>query len=206
MATITETATFAPELQLWQLRMRPDNTPVDRGRPIGRITWFASHNTAAKITTNVVELAVSLTVPTRQFAYRLINPSWAILETDADAVADVNDWHDVSTLTVPTTDQTIIHTLGKPAGAVASTITNLFVSLEYLAGPVRGDGGTGPYHTRTHLEDPFLPASPMIWRVINTTANACGVMTFTSHMWAYVYTIEQYRQGSIWTSPPVGSA
>lgn len=200
MATITEAATFAPVVELWATPMRPDNTPVVAGMPIGRVKWFSTFNTAAKITTNVVELAIACTVPLN-YAYRLMNPNWTIFETDADAVNDIQDWTDVGSITVPTTEQTLIHSLCKSDTTFQQTITNLFGSSEYLPGPSSADS----VHPNVRLQDPWLPLSPLIFRVVNTTANACGVMTWQSQMWAYMYTVEQYNQGGIWTANPIGN-
>lgn len=182
--------------------MRPDNTPVKQSMPIGRVTWFDSFVTAAKITTNVIELAVSVTMPLRQFAYRLMDLSWSMVVTDADALNDMNDWEDFAFLTIPTNlDPAPTVNMGKSNTIGQATITNLFSSQEILPGQ-----GAPFVNTRGMHQDPFIPASPMIFRMVNITSNASAAMTFNSHMWAYVYTIEQYNQGHIWTAMPIGNA
>ncbi len=203
MATVTETGTFAPVTQLWQQPMLPDNTPVARGRPIGRVTWYDSEVTAAKITTDVVELAVSCSVPPG-FALRLMNIQWSMLLTDSDATADMNDWSDAQLLTVPTADETISYNLRKNNSAQAYTITNRFTS-ELLV-PAGAGGLQGEAGGEVQFSDPFIPTTGIIFRIINTSANASAAMTFTSHMWAYLYTIEQYNQGGLWSSTSVGSS
>lgn len=201
MATITEAATFAPLVQLWQTPMKPDNTPVRSGSPIGRITWFSSFNTAAKDAGNVVELAIACTMPTRQFAYRLMNAQWQAEITDAGAPADINDWSNQALLTIPADLDLISINLSKANIATQATITNLFASnlfVPSLGGNVEGAAGG------ISFRDPFTPLSPMIFRIVNLSGNAGAVTTWFSHMWAFVYTIEQYNQGAMWTSVPIG--
>lgn len=203
MATVSETGTFPGDIQLWQTPMRADNTPKGNpAAPIGRITWFNSKVTAAKITTNVVELAVAVTVPTERFAYRLMNASWGMQVTDADAIADTQDWHDQALLTVPIVGHDGLSiNLNKPSASLQATITNLFVYLGFTPGATNGN----QVSLRQQFQDPFIPASPMIFRCVNTTANASAAMTWFSHMWAYMYTIEQYNQGYLWSQNPIGN-
>lgn len=201
MATVTETGTFNPVVELWQTPMRPDNTPVVRGSPIGRVTWFASVNTAAKITTNVVELAVSCPMPLNQYALRLMNAQWQVLITDAGAVSDMNDWSDTFLLTIPSDTDTLTINLAKATAATQGTITNQFCSqiiVPSLGGNVEASPGV-------QFSDPFIPLSPMIFRAVNISANASAVATWSSHMWAYLYTIEQERQFAIWDATRVGT-
>lgn len=195
MGTITETGTFAPLVQLWKTPMRPDNTPVQRGAPIGRVTWFASDVTAAKLTTDIVELAISCSVPSN-FALQLMNIQWSMQLVTADAIADVNDWADMALLTVPTGDQTLNYELRKNQNAVQATITNFFVN--NMFGPSVGGSDEGSSNIPI-FKDPFIPTTGIIFRVTNISANASAAMTWFSHMWANLYTIEQYQQHSIWT-------
>lgn len=205
MATITETGTFPGDIQLWQVPMGPDNVPRgNRAQAIGRITWFDSDVTAAKDAGNVVELAISCTMPLETWALRLMNIEWQQQITDAGAVADCNDWSDKALLTVPSTDETLSHDLCKTVSSSASTITNLFVSNSFIPGHVDPSTGSNTLPGQ-QFSDPFLPLSPMIFRTLNASANASGAMSWISHMWAYIYTIEQYRQGSIWSAGPPGS-
>lgn len=202
MATVSETGTFAPVLQLWQIPLGPDNVPLgNRSQPIGKVNWFSSKVTAAKDAGNVVELAIAITMPLNQFAYRFMNTTWSLTITDVDAVADVSDWSNGASLTVPTVDQTIILDLAKSTQALTSTITNLFVSQQYT----QHSGSGASSLDLLQFQDPFRPLSPGIFRTVNTTGNASGAMTFVSHMWAYIYTIEQYNQGSMWTANPIGN-
>lgn len=201
MATVTETATFAPVVQLWATPMRPDNTPVTPGAPIGRVTWFASKVTAAKDAGNVVELAIAVTMPLRQFAYRLMNIQWQAQITDPGAVADMNDWSDAGFLTVPTSDETITYNLSKSSSSLQATITNLFTTEMYT--PSSGET-VSVKGVPQQFRDPFVPLSPLIFRTTNISGNASEAMSWFSHMWAYIYTIEQYEQHALWTAAPIG--
>ncbi len=200
MATVTETGAFVPLIQTWDTPMRPNNTPVRPGAPIGRVTWFSSDNTAAKDAADVVELAITLAQPAN-YAMRLMNVNWQIQIQDAGAIGDINDWNDDALLTVPGANEDTSWNLSKMSQSsnAQATITNLFVSCMYLPG-----GGVSSPSNHLNYTDPFLPTTPMIFRVCNLSANAVAVTSFFSHMWAYLYTIEQYNEGSIWTAVDVG--
>ncbi len=194
MAIISTTATFVPEITLWETPMRPNNTPVTPGSPIGKVTWFSSVNIPAKITTNTEELTVTLNTISN-YALRFTDITWDAQVTDADSQADLNDLEDQALITIPTTERTLSFPIGKESVAVAFNLTNQFSLCKYRAGANNMVG----YDYST----PFLPTTPMVFRVVNESGNAAAATSLTSNMTALIYTVEQYNSLAIWRTQSV---
>lgn len=175
--------------------MRPDNTPVDRAAPIGRVNWFSSVVVPALVTSNVSELAASLT-EISNFAIRLTDVSWAATITDAAAQTDMGGLSDMALLTIPQIDQTLNLALFKPNVVNRAVVTNAFAVGNF--GPSNGDNpGVTPWQA------PFIPLSPMIFRVIDGSGNDSAAVSWVSHVSALIYTIEQFNRGEIWRTQQV---
>ncbi len=180
--------------------MRPDNTPLDRAAPIGRVKWFGGVTSPALLAADSEELAISLT-NVDNFAVRLMCIDWDITLTDANAPGDLNDISDGALMTVPTTEQIQEYLLQKAGASVQYTITNTFSVAQFVPG--QGGTNTGNASLKYSFQEPFVMLSPMIFRIINASANAAPAMPYTSHVWGYLYTIEQYNQGSIWRTSAI---
>ncbi len=194
MATITTTATFAPQIELWETPMRPDNTPVLRGTPIGRVRWFSSVVVPALVGADVNELAVTLNTVSN-YALRLVNINWDCSITSATAAGELDEVEDQALLTIPQRDRTLNMNLAKNPSAVAYNITNVFstqvFSPKLTGAPVEG------------WQEPFMPTTPMIFRVLNISAGATSATSYSSNVSALIYTVEQYNQGDIWRTQSV---
>lgn len=193
MATVSTTATFTPVHEWFTTPMRPDNTPVQRNAPMGRIRWPGSVLVPEKVTTNVSELTVSLTVPTG-WTYRFINLSWSMLITDPAAIADMNVWEDAALMTIPrlVPAMSMQLVLRKNASASVFTVTTPFVAEDLVPDPQIGYSGV--------MED---IDTPIIFRAVDNSAQSTAATTFQSMVEAFIYTVEQNRQTFVHTPQPV---
>ncbi len=195
MATVSTTATFAPSIELWEVPMRPDNTPIDQGAPIGKVSWLSSVVVPALTSPDVSELAVTLTTISN-YALRFINLDWTVLITNAGCQDDVNDIEDQALLTVPNlTLPNMALPIVKPAVANAYTITNKFSNTLFRPGGLDIPAGS--------WQMPFRPTTAMVFRVANESTNTSAAAAYQSNVSALMYTIEQFNQGHIYRTSAV---
>ncbi len=191
MATISETATLEPRLQMFSVPMRPDNTPVAQGDPIGIVRWPGSAVLATLLSTNVVELAVSLTIP-QNYALKFI--SWGFTMGGIDSAMDgyINAWADQADVTFQDEFNVQHIVFRKPGTTLDTTITNAQAFAAWS--PVVGQ----------NYDRAAVPESPPIFRaVMAASGTARPAITFTSMVSALLFTVEQFSQGHIHSAQPV---
>jgi len=194
VATVSTVATFQPEYNLWQLPMKPDNTPVNPVAPIGMIEWPSAVVVPAKITTNVTELAITFVFPTN-ISLRFNSLAFSLLATASGSVqADINDVADIALVTIThvvsgVTLNTQV-TLEKNSAAQKFTVTNSFSAEVFTPRDVQ-------------WQRVYDQVSALIFRSTNETANAAAAITYQSYVQAFAFTVEQSSQGYIHTSMPV---
>lgn len=190
MATISTTGTLQPRFDKFDNPMGPNNVPRYPFAPIGRFVWDGSVNAIATTDPDIQEIAITCVVPTGYFL-RFTNVSWSGLVTDAAAVSDLNEWSDKAQLTFTQNNVNFQIALQKPAVALASTITNLFSSVNYVP-----QGGTN--WNRLYRNE--FTSSGVIFRTVKLSTNNTAATTFASQMEALIYTIEQGNEPYIYTA------
>lgn len=196
MATISTTATFAATFEKFDVPMRPDNTPWYPIEPIGRLLWEGSVVVPALISSNISELAVTCEVPPN-YALRFTAVDWTALVTNTGTAseADIMDIEDFALLTFTGNSKNRQVILQKPENASRAVITNAFTVANFV--PLGGQNTN-----RLYLDD--FSTSGIIFRSVNQSTNDTNAVTYSTSMEALVYTIEQSRQGFIYSILPHG--
>ncbi len=191
MATVSETATITPIMEMFQTPMRPDNTPIDRSLPIGVAKWYGGFTSAAVLSTNIVEIAISFTIPAN-LAFRFTNLFIEGSATDAAASTTLDWFTDRSEWTLPFSGGVQHIVANKPDTASEFTITNARSSINYI--PKSGSD----FSRLTEV------TSPLIWRVISKASGTARVaIQWQSFASAYIYTVEQLSQGFSHKNTPI---